>query len=62
MYQRFKLDRGRALTIDVATLWNVSFGLDLEGFLAAWDHTLMVLKKPPDDDLLLAWNTFFLQM
>ena len=32
----------------------MQFQGDLEGFLAAWDCTLMALRKQPDEDLLLA--------
>ena len=54
LYQRFKLDGGDKLSIDLLTLLQLKFQSDLEGFLAAWDYTLMALKKQPDDDLLLA--------
>ena len=54
MYQRFKFDRGTALSINLTTLIELSFGGDLEGFLAAWDYTLMAMKAQPDEALHLA--------
>ena len=46
LYQSFKLDRCDALSIDLSTLLQLKIQGDLEGFLAAWDYTLMALKKP----------------
>ena len=44
-YQRFKLDHGMALSIDLSTLVQLSFGGDFEGFLVAWDHCFMALRQ-----------------
>ena len=44
VYQRFKLDCGMAMGIDISMLVQFTFNSDLEGFLSAWDYTLMVFK------------------
>ena len=36
-FDRFRLDRGQALCVDVTTLTELKFNGDLEGFLTAWD-------------------------
>ena len=38
VYQRFKLERGIAMGIDISMLLQLTFDGDLEGFLPAWDH------------------------
>ena len=53
VYQRFKLDRGMAMVIDVSMLVQLTFNGELETFLAIWDYTLMGLVKQPDDELML---------
>ena len=54
VYQRFKLDRGQAMCIDLSGLVQLSFQGDLEGFLAAGDCILMSLGKQPVEEMLLA--------
>ena len=54
VFQRFRLERGAAMCVDITALTSLEFRGDLEGFLAAWDRTLMALAKPPDEDLVHA--------
>ena len=54
MLQRFRLERGQAMCVDLSTLVQLTFQGDLESFLASWDHTLMALAKLPDEDMMLA--------
>ena len=55
LYQRFELDRGVALSIDLQTLVQLHFNADLKGFLANWDCCLMALSSQPADALLLVF-------
>ena len=54
IFQRFRMERGTAMCVDITALTGLEFRGDLEGFLAAWDHTLMALSKPPDGELVHA--------
>jgi hypothetical protein len=54
VFQRFCMGKGAAMCVDITTLTSLECKGDLEGFLAAWDHTLMALSKAPDDDLVHA--------
>ena len=54
VFQRFRMEKGATMCVDITTLTNLEFKGDLEGFLAAWDHTLMALSKAPDEDLVAA--------
>ena len=54
VYQRFRLERGQSMYVDMSTLLQLSFQGDLEAFLDAWDYALMAMKRLPDEDLLLA--------
>ena len=54
IYQRCKLERGQAMCVDLSTIVQLEFKGDLEGYLDAWDRTLMSLAKMPDDDMLVA--------
>ena len=50
--ERFKLERGAAMAIDLTTLVGLESNGDLESFLSTWDYTLMSLSKQPDEDLV----------
>ena len=49
VHQRYKLDGGEAMCVDLSTLMGMTFQSDLEGFLAAWDYTLLAPKKTTDE-------------
>eukprot|EP00959_Pyramimonas_sp_CCMP1952_P292263 6112335-Pyramimonas_sp.AAC.1 len=51
-YYRYTIERGQAMSVDLATLVGLRFGGDLEGFLNAWNYALMALAKVPDQDML----------
>ena len=40
--------------VDLNTLINLKFAGDLESFISAWDRTLLAMRRPPEEDLLLA--------
>jgi hypothetical protein len=54
VYQRFILERGQAMCIDLTSLVKLTYGGDLEGFIAASGRVLMSLAKLPDEEMMLA--------
>lgn len=54
VYQRFSLERGHTMRVDLNTLCRLEFKGDLEACLSACDYTLMSMVNPPDSDMLLS--------
>ena len=54
VYQKFQLSAAVTRSIDLRTLMELRYGGDLEGFMRAWDSTIVAMSESPPVDFLLA--------
>ena len=50
VYQQFQLSAAVTRSIDLRTLMELRYGGDLEGFMRAWDSTIVAMSEVPPVD------------
>jgi hypothetical protein len=53
LYQRYEIEKGASIQVDLTQLMSLRYNGDLEGYLDAYDDVLLTLSKKPDEDWLL---------